>query len=306
MLALLLALTASGGYGTADFFGGRASMRFAPVLVVLYVQIAQAIAVAAVILSTGQTFDAGVVGRGAAAGAFNAVGLMLSYKALAKALATGQAGIVAPIVASSSVMPVVFVFARGDAPGLLTLAGLFAVLLGIIISAAAASNDKNLTTPTASEPAAETSVGVRLLLPPSFITIALASALAFGFFFVSLDRASASAGGGLLWVTLGVQLGTIPVAFAAALVQKTATLLDFKILASAPLWFVVVFNLCGDLALTYAMSLGNLAVVSVLASMGPIVTGMLARVLLGERLTRWQICGAGLTVIGTMAVAAAR
>ncbi|NJK35993.1 MAG: hypothetical protein HC919_14215 [Oscillatoriales cyanobacterium SM2_2_1] len=48
MTAILLALTASIGYGTADFFAGLASRRLPPVLVVLYVQMVQMVLVLAI------------------------------------------------------------------------------------------------------------------------------------------------------------------------------------------------------------------------------------------------------------------
>lgn len=294
MFALLLALIASGGYGTADFFGGRAARRFAPSLVVLYVQIAQAAAVAALIPLAGQTFDGAAIRGGAVAGVANAVGLILSYRALA----TGRAGIVAPLVACGPVIPIVLTFLRGDSLGWLTLFGLLAVFAGIIVSAAVGEeravpdedeNDAGVKNPSS-----------RFFSSP--ISLALASAVAFGFFFVFVERAEAG-GNDLMSVTLGVQLGTIPVAALAALFNRTKHF-DWRLFSAASFWFVVVCNLIGDLALTYAVQNGNLAVVSVFASLGPIVTGLLARLILGERLTGWQYGGACLTVIGIICVAA--
>ncbi len=57
MMAILLALAASIGYGAADFLAGRASQRLAPVLVILYVQAIQIILVLAFALTDQQTFS---------------------------------------------------------------------------------------------------------------------------------------------------------------------------------------------------------------------------------------------------------
>jgi hypothetical protein len=44
----------------------------------------------------------------------------------------------------------------------------------------------------------------------------------FGVFFVTVDRGSAAAGDGVLWVTLGIQVGALPVTLLTALLTKLA------------------------------------------------------------------------------------
>jgi drug/metabolite transporter (DMT)-like permease len=69
---------------------------------------------------------------------------------------------------------------------------------------------------------------------------------------------------------------------------------------------LTAFNLAGDASLSYAVTGAELAVVSVLASLAPVVTTMLARALTAERLTRLQGAGVALAVIGTLVLAAVR
>ncbi len=65
---------------------------------------------------------------------------------------------------------------------------------------------------------------------------------------------------------------------------------------------ITLLNLGADASLTYALSLGNLGLVSVLASLEPVFTSLLARVVTSERLSRLQLLGAGLVLLGTLLV----
>ncbi len=59
-----------------------------------------------------------------------------------------------------------------------------------------------------------------------------------------------------------------------------------------------------DISLTFALASGQIAVVSVLASLDPLVTVLLARIMLAERLPRLQSVGVGLTLVGVIIVSA--
>jgi drug/metabolite transporter (DMT)-like permease len=67
-----------------------------------------------------------------------------------------------------------------------------------------------------------------------------------------------------------------------------------------------VLNLGGDSFLAYAVSRGDLAVVSVLASLAPVVTALLAGALNAERPSGPQAAGAVLALLGTVVVSAAQ
>jgi drug/metabolite transporter (DMT)-like permease len=140
--------------------------------------------------------------------------------------------------------------------------------------------------------------------PPRSILLALLTAVLFGAFFLVVDRGSAAAGDGVLWVTLGIQLGALPITLLAALsagglrVGQPAVLLPVGVLSA--------LNLAGDASLSYAVTGAELAVVSVLASLAPVVTILLARAFTVERLTGLQGVGAALAVVGTLVVASGR
>jgi drug/metabolite transporter (DMT)-like permease len=72
------------------------------------------------------------------------------------------------------------------------------------------------------------------------------------------------------------------------------------LLAAAGVGFLEVI---GDSFLTYVTALGELGVVSILASLDPVVTVLLAQVIVMERLPRLQAAGVGLALVGTLLVA---
>ena len=67
-----------------------------------------------------------------------------------------------------------------------------------------------------------------------------------------------------------------------------------------------MLNLSADAFMAYAVTRGELAVVSVLASLAPVVTALLAHALTAERPSAFQLAGAALAVLGTLVVSAAQ
>jgi drug/metabolite transporter (DMT)-like permease len=69
---------------------------------------------------------------------------------------------------------------------------------------------------------------------------------------------------------------------------------------------LTVLNLSADAFLAYAVTRGDLAVVSVLASLAPVVTAVCAHALTAERPGARELAGAALAVLGTLVVSAAQ
>ena len=105
----------------------------------------------------------------------------------------------------------------------------------------------------------------------------------FGLFFIGVDRGGAAAGGSVLRVALGVQLGALPTTLAGALRSRGRRLGIDETALLAPVVLLTVLNLSADAFLAYAVTRGELAVVSVLASLAPVVTALLAHALTAER-----------------------
>ena len=115
------------------------------------------------------------------------------------------------------------------------------------------------------------------------VLLALVAAVLFGLFFIGVDQGGVAAGGSVLWVALGVQLGALPTTLAGALRSRGRRLgIDDPALL-APVALLTVLNLSADAFLAYAVTRGELAVVSVLASLAPVVTAVCAHALTAER-----------------------
>jgi drug/metabolite transporter (DMT)-like permease len=249
-----------------------------------------------------QPYSAGGLAWGTASGAIGAAGLVAYYQALA----TGQTAIVAPLASSGAVLPVLVDLARGERPGPLALAGLVMVLAGIAVTSLASEEpDEAAPAPTWHGPPATRRRAARLR-PPVPVLLALVAAVLFGLFFIGVDQGGVAAGGSVLWVALGVQLGALPTTLAGALRSRGRRLgIDDPALL-APVALLTVLNLSADAFLAYAVTRGELAVVSVLASLAPLVTAVCAHALTAERPRARELAGAALAVLGTLVVSAAQ
>jgi drug/metabolite transporter (DMT)-like permease len=303
MTAILLALGSSVGYGVSDFLASRVAKRVAPVLLVLYSQALQSVVLLVVVMVVSQPYSGAGLAWGTAAGAVGAAGLVAYYQALA----TGQTAIVAPLASSGAVLPLLFDLGRGERPGPVAMAGLVMVLTGIAVTSLASGEpDEQAPAPIWHGPPA-TRRRVAVPRPPVPIGLVRVAAVLFGLFFVAVDLGGGAAGGSVLWVALGVQLGALPTTLIGALRSKGRRSLgidDPGLLL--PVAVLTVLNLSGDAFLAYAVTQGDLAVVAVLASLAPVVTALLAHALTTERPSAPQAAGAALAVLGTLVVSAAQ
>ena len=152
--------------------------------------------------------------------------------------------------------------------------------------------------------------------------MALGSALGFGLFYVFVDAgaastaataattgAAAAAGtagsdGSPLWVIAGARMSSLAILSMIALVSRRSALRwpGRRIGAVA---LVGIGDTGANLLFAYAATTGNLAVVGVLGSLYPVATVVLARWLLGERLSGGQNAGVVLALTGVGLLAAA-
>ena len=104
-------------------------------------------------------------------------------------------------------------------------------------------------------------------------------------------------------MTFGIQMGALPIALISALTNRGIK--GFNITNSSlllALGVITVLNLSADASLTYALSFGKLGIVSVLASLDPVVTSLFARFVSAERLSQLQMLGSGPILLGTLIV----
>lgn len=273
-----LALLSSLIWGTSDFLGGTATRRIPGPVVVGLSQLVALLALAPIAVLVGGDGTSYVV-PGIAAGMVGCVSLAAFYRALA----TGTMGVVAPIASLGVVVPVVVGLARGEAPGTLQVAGIVAAVVGVVL---------------ASGPELSGAAGARPLL------LSAMSALGFGTALVLV--AQGSRGGGVVRVLLVLTVMRISsvLLLTVLLVLTRSWRLpvsgrDMPVLAAIGLGDVLA-----NAAYGVASQGGLLSVVAVLGSVYPVMTVLLARQLLHERLRPIQLAGVGTALAGVVLLAA--
>jgi uncharacterized membrane protein len=276
-VASLLALSGALLWGFGDFFGGLASRRIS-VLAVL--AISQAIGLAGVVVWVVLARDAfpGVVELlpAAAAGVAGLIGLAALYRGMA----VGAMGIVAPISAAGPVVPLAVDAARGIVPGAPELLGVVLVLAGIVI--------------LSREPLA--AGGQRMAAGAG---LAIVAALGFGVFFVGLD---AGADESVPWAVGASRSASVAIALSAVAVTATSLRPPRRLLPT--LVAVGVFDTGANVSVAFATTKGATGIVAVLSALYPIVTIVLARIVLGERLNLTRRVGGVVALAGAALVAA--
>jgi drug/metabolite transporter (DMT)-like permease len=152
--------------------------------------------------------------------------------------------------------------------------------------------------------------GRRTPWPGRVVAMALGSAVGFGLFYVFVDAGTASMAGTTgsrgspLWVIAGARGSSLAMLSMIALVGRRSSL-RWPGRRIGPVALVGVGDTGANLLFAYAATTGNLAVVGVLGSLYPVATVVLARWLLGERLSGGQNAGVVLALTGVGLLAAA-
>jgi len=276
-VAAVLGLAGAALWGIGDFLGGLASRRMA-VLAVL--AISQAIGLAGVVLWVLLAHDPfpGVTELlpAAAAGVAGLVGLGALYRGFA----VGAMGIVAPISAASPIVPLTVDAARGITPGVLQWLGVALVLVGIVT--------------LSKEPSGSATQRIA-----AGAGLALVAALGFGGFVVGLD---AGADESAPWAVVAARSASVAIAVVAILVTSGTLRAPRNLL---PLLIGVgVFDTGATVCVAFATTKGSAGIVAVLGALYPVVTVVLARIVLAEKLSRSRRAGGLVALSGAALVAA--
>jgi len=281
VLAIVLALASAIGYGSSDFAAGLAS-RSAPVIQITLL----ASAVSGVMVAAALPFAASpgpsavalawgfVAGLGGTMGAF---ALYLGFRHAAFSVA-------APLSAVASAgFSVLAGLLFGERPTTLALTGIVLALPAIVgVSASAAAEVEA----EAETPPQEAAAAGR---PAAGVIYGLVAGAFFALLFIGLDRAGSGSG---LWPVAAAAAGELAAALVAAVAVRSFRLCGGR----ARLLAVItgVAGASGTILFFAATHQGLLAVTAVLTSLYPAVTILLARVVLGERLTALRLAGLGL------------
>jgi drug/metabolite transporter (DMT)-like permease len=276
-LAVFLALASAATWGLADFSGGLASRRWPTLSVTVWSQTAGFAALLAIVAVRGGGLEGRSLWIGAIAGLGGGTGLAAFYRALS----LGTMSIVSPVVACGVLVPFTISIATGERPSALALAGALAAFAGAVLASAA-----------------ERQSGVRAR--SQAIALAIFAALALGVFTYFLGLGGRE--GDVLSTLVGARIGSLGVLVAVALALRTPLRL-----ARRPLAAVAAIGLCDVTAnalFALASTHGLLSLVAVLGSLYPVMTILLAHIVLGERLTRVQLAGVALALAGVVVLGA--
>ena len=278
MTAILLALAASLSWGVADFGAGISSRRLSIPLVIAAGQAAGLVFITIVVAIFRPALPSGAqYAWGALAGAIGIFGLVAFYRALA----IGAMGIVGPLSATAAVVPLAYGLARGERPSTLQLLGVALAMVGVI----AASVEKHVD------------AGGRRI--SAGVGYALLAALGFGCSLIALSKAAA---GGALWAPLSMRSVGVPLIVTLVLFLRPSTRG-----MRASWWLLIGVGVCdtaANMLFGLASTRGLLSVVSVLASLYPVVLVALARLLLHERIAKHQLAGVAVALGGVALISA--
>jgi drug/metabolite transporter (DMT)-like permease len=280
MLAIALALGSSVLWGLSDFLGGLKS-RSVPVAVVLATMYATSLLAMAIFVGVrGEAPpSAGAVAIGLGAGLFGIAALTMFYRALA----IGTMSVVAPVASTGVALPVLVGLASGDKPGLVGSLGLVGAVIGVML----ASRESAPGTPVARAQRAS-------------VLLAIGAGFAFGAYFVLAEIASRDDVG---WALLLSRLSATPLIVASALVvlHRGGRRLRGRELAAVGV--IGLLDLGANVLYNSSTTIGELSTVAVAGSLYPVMTVLLAGVLLGERVRGVQRAGIVLTLVGVALIA---
>ena len=269
-MAALFSLLSAATYGIGDFCGGMATKRASAAAVLLWSHVVGlSLVIAAVPFVAGELTAHDVV-IGAIGGLGGAAGVGLLYQALA----IGPMSVVAPVTALlAAAVPVVAGVASGERPGLGATVGMGMALVAIVLVSAEGGGSLR--------PADRRGVNY-----------AMGSGLGFGLFFVALSYTGDDAG---VWPLVAARLASVTVMVVLALAGRV----DATIAAGPgrPLTAAAgALDVLANVLYLLAVRRGLLSVVSVLSSLYPVSTIILARVVLGERFIAIQRVGMALAI----------
>jgi drug/metabolite transporter (DMT)-like permease len=263
LAVVVLGLLASAGWGVADFGGGLTS-RSAPVLGVLLGSQVASLAIAVPILAVSsepamQPIDLAVSIGG---GVLGAAGLALLYRGLS----VGRMGVVAPIAAViTATLPVAYGFVTEGVPSILAIAGIgVAAASVVLVSRSPESADGG----------------------PSGLWYGVAAGTVFGLFTIGAAHLNDDL---IISPVVVIRVASVLVVSAWILVRRQPWRVSRRLWPA--LLGVGVMDMSATAAYLAAIAVGPLAIAAILASLYPVVTTILAALVLRERVTPVHAAG---------------
>ena len=273
MSPLLLALGASLAWGVADFFGPLASRTVGTLRILFWAQIGGVAALVVAIAIRAQ----GPAGWEVLFAVMASLGGMLGLFAYYRGMVEGAMSVVAPIAGVSAIIPVVFGIATGDNPSTPQILGIACALVGV-----------GLASIEHHEGSRRIAAGVGL---------ALLAALGFGFYFPWMHAAGKV---DFWWASLVFRTTALLLVASIVAGRRAPVRLEPRYIAIAAA--VGIGDTIGNVLFAASSGHGLVSLTSVLASLYPVVTVLLAASILHEQVARMQKAGIVLTLAGVVLI----
>lgn len=273
-LVVFFGIAAALFWGAGDFSGGFASKRANVFGVVLVTQLVGVILLPFLAYLFSEKIPPldGII-WGCLAGIFGSSGLIVFYTALSK----GKMGVVAPVSAVVVVaVPVIYGALNEGLPSVHQIAGFGLAFLGIWLIVSMNRETKMYLSD--------------LKLP------ALAG-LIMGLFFISVDNFSETA---IFWPLTVARISAITILLCFVLLTKSVKVPGKNILPLVVL--TGIFNTGGNAFFALASQVGRLDIATVLSSLSPAVTVLLAYFVLKENLSRKQFLGVSVSLFAIILI----
>jgi drug/metabolite transporter (DMT)-like permease len=284
-MAAIFALSSALAFGIGDFLAGFAAKRVSALAVALLSKAAALVVFGVVALIVRPALpDGATLAWGVAAGLALGLGLLWYYRGLS----LGKMGLVATDTAVwSALVPVVAGLLLGERPSMVAWWG-----IATLIAALSLVSRSDLPASSDARSGWRINIGAWRASQPGRLEGILAG-IFFGLFFIGLDQTGT---GNPLLPQLATVAGSIAVLGLAALLVRLPIKTGF---VQWPLLVVIgVIQATGYLTFILATQTGLLSVVAVLAALSPLPTMILARLVLGQRLTRVQLVGVVAALVG--------
>lgn len=258
---------AAASYGISDFLGGLASRHVAALRVTLASYVPAMVIIGVLAFVVGGKLSSTAALWGSLCGLSQGLGVWWFYAALGQ----GPISVISPLTAVLTAgVPLLVGTAMGERPGAIAVVGAVLAMVAIILVSRDATD--------------EDSSPHRFTRRVAWLTVG--AGIAFGLNFVAIDRAPSDAG---LWPVFFVMLSASALLIIAAAVSGNLRL---------PRGVAMRLALCAagvdvvaNVTMLFALQAAMLSTTSVLMSLYPAVTVLLAIVVLRERVTRWQVVG---------------
>ena len=212
---------------------------------------------------------------GIGAGFLGLVGLVAFYSALS----SGVMGIVSPISSIGVIIPLAIGLIKGDQPSAVQYIGIIVAISGVVLASGPELNSRTSARP---------------------VVLALVAAVSFGICVFCMAQGGKAGNPAMTIATMRIVQISI-LAIIAVSLRSVGGLkpVNFPMLAA-----IGITDASANILFAYAASDGLLSIVSVLGSLFPVMTVILAWIFLKERLMMAQYIGITCTMLGVAAITA--